>query len=669
MENEGILTPFKLAAITAVSAGAIFLTLFEGGTVLYFLQPVAIAISLAALAGEVAYRKDIGRKAAKMPEASTLILALALLAAASFTWSADKGATLTAVPAYLMYATAFWAASRMVPKARQATLFMIFLLSAGMLGYSLFAWAFADAQAPGPPSFPFAAADGFAALALVLSAFSLGLLFEMVIRGEGQGEGAVRMVKGFLFVVSAASAVVSWAALMVSGSPLAFCAAVLTAVLLSMLQGKESRLKALAVAVCFVAVAVALAWFLTGTGSISASGGEGASIFSRFGPRLAKELYDRAYQWTLALRLGLRSPLLGFGAGTFKDAMPLVYRPGLRPASADPMGLLVGSFAELGIAGFVLTAGLTGAIMTLAARKATSGRRLTPALLGPVIASTLSVLTGPSIPSVWLLYFIIAGCVSAEASKGKAGDRTGHGRLFAAAIVVVAVLSFAISAWSMAALPVKEEVLHHLGHAGAEGSDETYEDALVNLGRARSLDPFDKELLYEQARIEFVSESSEDVPDCAPAMQKVADLNARFPYYWEAYVLGGMMKKAQGLPWTNDIEQAALYSAGSIEPHLMLIGEGLNEGDIKLAEKYVGKALEERDQLLYRAQFANVEGVVALSYLVELEAKAYVLYMKLGDEDAATLEAGRMKGLYELNTAVEEHVRTVLGRYGMRLPD
>jgi len=101
----------------------------------------------------------------------------------------------------------------------------------------------------------------------------------------------------------------------------------------------------------------------------------------------------------------------------------------------------------------------------------------------------------------------------------------------------------------------------------------------------------------------------------------------------------------------------------------MLIGEGLNEGDIKLAEKYVGKALEERDQLLYRAQFANVEGVVALSYLVELEAKAYVLYMKLGDEDAATLEAGRMKGLYELNTAVEEHVRTVLGRYGMRLPD
>lgn len=668
MMEEGIITPFRLASVVLVSAGALLLTLFEGGTVQYFLQPAVMAVALAALAAEAGCRKDGVRKAEKMPEASALLLALVFLAVASFAWSADKGATMAAAPEYLMYAAAFWAVSRMVPKARQASLFMILILSSAMLGFSLFGWAFSEQGTAGPPRFPFAASDGFAALALIVSAFSTGMLLEIAVRGSGHGEGAGRYVLSTLFALSAASAVVSWSSLMMSGSPFSFLSAVFVAVLLFFMQEKEDRGKAAAVIFSSLAVALAVALFLAGTGDIRESRMEGAFIFPRFGERLAEELSYRARQWTLAIRLGLKSPVFGFGAGTFKDAMPLVYSPGPRPASGDPMGLLTSSFAELGLAGLALAAGFAGTVAALASRGPLSGKRMTPALLGPLMAATVGVITGSMIPSIMLLYSILAGCVSAEASKGYEGSGRRHGRIPAVAVVILTVLAVAASSWYVAVLPVKEEVLHHLEHAGAEGGD-TLEDALVDLKRAHSLDPLDKELFYEMARTEFMSESLKDAPDYEPALEKTGDLIALYPHYREAYELRGTIEKAMGLPWADDLKEAALYSAGNIGPHIALISKGLNEKDYKLAKEYAEKALAERDQLLYRAKAADLEGVVALSYLVDLEARAYVLYARLGDEAAAAAEAGRLRDLYGLNTAVEGHVRAVLERYGAKAID
>lgn len=289
------------------------------------------------------------------------------------------------------------------------------------------------------------------------------------------------------------------------------------------------------------------------------------------------------------------------------------------------------------------------------------------ALFAPVAALTILIFTGSVPPAVLALYFLLAGQASGDSSEGDTTGGKVHKLLPAAAILLIALLTFALSSLGMAFIPAKEEALHHAGHAGTEGSDETLEESLGDLLALSRRNPYDKELQFEIASMRIKVAEASDPKDYSDANGSADDLIAKFPYSAEAYLLRGSLKMAQGGEWQDDFEKAASFSAGSIIPHLTLIGYGLRE-DQGMALAYADKALEEEEQLFHRASFQDLEGVLVLSYLVQLEAKSYVAYKLAGDEAKASARTERLVRLYGMNEAVEAHVHGILEGYGMEDP-
>lgn len=667
MQEGSILRIDRVLSFALVSGAAALLALFDGGTSAYFYMAASVAMALAALVSESGLLRDGAGQSARFPAFSLPLVLFAAVSASSFLWSSDKAATLDSIPLALLFACSFWAVSRMVPKGRQATVFTVFFTSAVALAYSLFSWAAAGKQGPSAPSFPYLDNEGFAVAALAVAAFAMGFIADILLEDRGRSQEAARAVQKALVIISALAALVSVSSVFLSRSAFTAVLLVILALLVPTAARPGRRAKALAItSSCLLAGAIAailISFIRIGDG---AGALEGLAL-NGFAGRLADELYMRAQHWIMALKLGARSPFGGFGLGTFKEAMPTVYRPGALPATGDAHSFLLGMFAETGLAG-ALPLVIFMASAVLASLKGDAGQGPPViALFAPVAALTMAMFTSPVPPAVLAVFFLLAGRASGDSVAGKSEGLRMHRLLPAASILMIALLAVATSVWGISFIPAKQEALHHAGHAGAEGSDETLEESLEDLLALSRRNPYDKELLFEITDTKARMAAASDPRDYSDALESADLMIARHPLYADAYALRGSIKMAQGGRWQDDYEKAASLSAGSVTPHLMLINYGLKE-DLNLAVAYADKALEEEVQLFYRAGSADLEGVLALANLVELEAKAYVAYSLAGDEAKAASRAERLVRLYGMNEAVEGHVHGILEKYGMEDP-
>ena len=216
MDYEGIVRLDRILVMAGVAFAAVLLLLFQGGAAREMFLPICIAVSVLALVAETGHRYDRKGRTYAMPYFSVPAFMLVILAAASTFWSIDIGRSMAELPKYFLYFLSFWILSRMVDKQRRAAYFIFLLVAGAMMAYSLYEYAFLTGSGTAGPTFPFASPEPFVAFALVLLSMSLGMLMSVWLDGAVLSEEAAGATHIAVLVVSAATALLSSAALLLS---------------------------------------------------------------------------------------------------------------------------------------------------------------------------------------------------------------------------------------------------------------------------------------------------------------------------------------------------------------------------------------------------------------------------------------------------------------------
>lgn len=661
MDGYSIIRPDRLVSLLALSFTTVFLIPFEADQSGFFVPLLVIAAAVAALLSGLGYAFDLNGRGDRMPVGSAAVLALAALSGASFMWSADKGATLGMMPSVLMAASAYWAASRMVPKARQAAIFIITTAASAMLAVTFMIVVKGAVPDGNWGAFAFADMRTYAAFAIAINALSVRTLQEML-RGEGlRTQEASTAVRWFLGLGSALMVALS-AAAAATASRAAVVFILFIWLASAVFAPKGRKATQLAVTAVLAAAGLAAAYFAYG----DAAGV--ASVLKGFLPGLSEELAAGSYHWLLGARLVLAKPVAGVGAGAFAGAMPSRYFPGPVPATGTPYSFLVRTAAELGMAGFLL---LGAAAAHLALSHAANRRRSSEGTNGVAFAAASLacwfLISDATVPGIVLLA-VMGGYVAADAVKEINGVYVKRKiTASAAAFLLLAIVTAAAGVWSMAAVQAKEEALHHAGHSGGEGAHDTYAEALEGIEGALRLYPYDEELMYEAARLSMAVASHEG-GGANEAYESALRLAKAHPYSVDSMITMANAAELVGKDEWTYIRKAAEYAAGDPYPSAMLMSDALKTGRFDEASADAHRFLKERRQLLQRAGTGTIEAAITLSRTTNAAALAYVAFVKEGDTAGEHEAADFIRELYGKHDAVREHIAKVLGSYGIEAP-
>lgn len=657
MNNEGFLRIDRLLALLGIAVPPVFLLLFEGGSAQPFLSYALFAAAAAAVIAEAGFMADRAGLEYALPRFSRPLLLFAGLSVISVLWGSDKGAGAIKLNEVLLYLLAFWAASRAVAKARKSALFIFLTLSTAILGWFIASYAASENPADLNPFLPFAGSGAFMAFSIALLAISLAVLLAVLVDGMALSESASLQVKAVVAAVSIAGGIVSSAAILISASQAYLALTAVAVLIVFLLRIRRKPAASLILMVVLLGLGLLASWLLT-----LPMKGEAVTFlpaFAKDARGLASDLEYLSYHWMAAIRLGLKSPLWGFGSGSFKDALSLVYVPaGFKPG-ADAQSFVLQLFAEMGLLG------LTAFLAFAASAAVSMFRRLRyedsdAPLVMPSFAVLLMLLFVGGVqeaPLITLIFFLLGGFAAAD--RPLPCGRKGWGRKVPAAVLgLVVAFAVLIAAATSVYFPIKEEGEHMRAHG-------EHEEALAELKRAAAWMPFDSGLYIDMADSEaqlaikgLPSHSLEKALDYAKRAITLSRFNPA------AYEIRGAIRRAITLdgPWLDDYKLASKYSGASVAHDLQIAEWGLLNGKTELASQYVGLALPKVPALMADAAM-TVEGIQDLTNIVRIYAASYAAAYKGGDPQKTEAALDALREFEARYPSIHEFVHQIIHAY------
>lgn len=659
MNNEGFLRIDRLLSLLGLAVSPVMLLLFEGGAASPYRYWALIALAAAALIAEAGHIADRAGLEYSFPRFSAPLIFLAAFSALSLLWSSDKGQTALKLAEVFMYLLAFWAASRAVPKARRSVLFIFLTLSAAILGWFLINYATAANPEDLNPFLPFQQSGSFMAFAVVLLSVSLGVLLTVVVDGAVLSQRASAQTRAAVAFISILAGAVASCALLLSASQTYLLIGVAAILIVALTRIRRGLAASAAVIAAVLGLGLLASWLLT-------LPMKGASVtflpaFAKDARGLADELGYLSYHWISALKLGIKAPFWGFGPGSFKDAVSLVFTPtGFKPG-VDAQSFALQLFAELGLPGIIAFLGFAAAALVSLIRTSREDDVDSLMVLAPFMVLILVMFVGGShgAPLINLLLFIIGGFASSSdpISFGLTGRRRS---LPFVVIPLAAAASVLIGIVAIRYEPLKEEAEHHRAH-------EEYEEAAGELEKAIALMPLDAQLFIDMADTEAVlamrgasGRSLEEALDYA----KRATILAK--YDPSAYEIRGAIRRAISLdsPWLDDYKLAAKFSGAAVVHDLQITEWGLLNGRADVAAEYVEIAKGKLPALKDGAAM-TVDGIQDLTDIIRILAADYAVAVKTGDEQRRAQAAEALIEVEGEYSAAHEFVHQIIAAYGV----
>ena len=659
MDNEGFIRVDRLLSMLGLAVSPVMLLLFEGGAASPYKYYALIALAAAAVIAEAGHIADRAGLEYSFPRFASPLIFLAAFSCLSMIWSADKGQTTLKLAEILMYLLGFWAASRAVPKARRSVIFIFLTLSAVILGWFLMNYATAANPEDLNPFLPFQGSGSFMAFAVVLLSVSLGVLLTVVVDKAVLSQRAAAQTRVAVAFISILAMVVATCALLLSASQtylLIGATAVLIVILTRIRRGFAASITITAV---MLGLGFLASWLLT----LPMKGAAVSFLpaFAKDARGLADELGFLSYHWISALKLGIKAPFWGFGAGSFKDAVSLVFTPASFKPGIDAQSFVMQLFAELGLPGVAAFLGFaaTGVVSLIRSCREDDADSLM--VLSPFLVLILVMFVGGThgAPLIALMLFILGGFASASNPTffGLSGRRRA---LPFIVIVVVAAASVFLGVVAMKYEPLKEEAEHHRAH-------EEYAEAAGELERAIAWMPLDARLLIDMADTEAVlamrGTTGHSLEEALEYAKRATTLSKYNP---SAYEIRGAIRRVISLdsPWLDDYRLAAKYSGASVVHDLQITEWGLLNGRADIASEYVEIA-KGKIPALEDGAAMTVDGIQDLTDIIRIRAADYAVAVKTGDELRKSQAVEALLQVEERYSAAHEFVHQILAAYGV----